>query len=73
MNWISVDDRLPEYDKAVLGFAQNERLDSSFTRVIYRRDPDGDGDEWGDFFKKFTYTKGIITHWAEIIPPEEGK
>ena len=66
MNWISVEDRLPEEKTNVLIYAPGKRTRTAFLS--------------GKIFETFeSSSEGIyfwehvenITHWAEITPPEE--
>lgn len=63
MNWISVEDELPEHAEDVLVFTKNETY--SLGHYFY-------GDGWS--LEEDTIVTDYVTHWMPLpSPPEEGE
>jgi len=60
MNWISVDDRLPEEGEYIIKLEKHGQWEKGFFKD-------------GKFFDEEGYQSFPITHWFKPKPPKEGK
>ena len=72
--WISVKDRLPQYNNDVLVYRPNMAMEILIDN--YAGYYGEDDDEWHEGWAKYgkdMHGKPIITHWAYLPQPPKGK
>lgn len=70
MEWVRVDDRMPELEKPVLLLSEAEDIITGFLRKI--REDDiyfCIGNEYTSWDYVFNYDIGTITHWMSLPEP----
>ena len=65
INWISVKDKLPEFEIPCLAYMTHYD-----EYIIAEYGADG---EWLDRADLMTNVTRLVTHWAELHPPKEAK
>ena len=63
MNWISVNDRLPDKEQMVIAFTKSGEF---VFGVIYN-------EEEKSFFNIHTECKEYVTHWAHMVSPTDAE
>ncbi|MDC7249840.1 MAG: hypothetical protein PQJ49_08000 [Sphaerochaetaceae bacterium] len=78
MNWIQVENKLPEFDKVVLLYQKGDD-GQHYATVGSLMKIDGEGTHWrtsgkndvfGDIFRTMGASSMQPSHWAEIIVPQ---